>query len=183
MHFKDATHILDSAGKHATLRPVLQETSKGFEDSSVCRSMLTSSIAGSLHSTPIKQSNFEDKTSPSSPVAVAPSTTEIDGQLQPPSTKEDIIKELESPPRPRARTNTVIQETMYVEVQDQFVRISCPKPATMSEVMRELAMNTSKETAALNQCLGYRALDSGMMIKVLTDDELQQYVPQDGVSS
>ena len=53
----------------------------------------------------------------------------------------------------------------------------------MSEVMRELAMNTSKETAALNQCLGYRALDSGMMIKVLTDDELQQYVPQDGVSS
>ena len=62
-----------------------------------------------------------------------------------------------------------------MEVQDQAVRISCPKPATMSEVMRELAMNTSKETA-LNQCLGYRALDSGMMIKVLTDDELQQYL-------
>ena len=169
-HFKDATHILDLAGKSETLRPVLQKTTKDFEESGIRHSMLTSSIAGSLPSTPIKQSNenFEEKK-----ISPLPSSTEIDGQ--PPCNKEEIIKELESPPRPRARTNTVIQETMDVEVQGQAVRISCPKPATMSEVMRELAINTSKETTQ-NHCLGYRALDSGMMIKVLADDELQQYL-------
>ena len=47
-HFKDATHILDSAGKHETLRPVLQETSTVFVKTVAFVNMLTSSIAGSL---------------------------------------------------------------------------------------------------------------------------------------
>ena len=183
-HFKDATHIVESAGKHHTEKQSKRDEghtcSMNYSDAGIRRAMLTTSLAGPLASStekpPLPIEEVSEKSSLSSSVVpvttVVPCTTKIDEQSL---SHKEVNHEENSPIRRRARTNTVIQETMDVEIQDQIVRISFPKPATMTEVMRELAMNTSQDTAQ-NHCLGYRALDSGMMIKILTDDELQQFL-------
>ena len=170
-HFKDATHIVESVGKHHTEKQSQRDdehsSSMNYNDSGT----LTSSTEKPL----LRMEGVIEKKSSSPSVVpvttVVPCTTTAEEQ----NLSHMEINQENSPIQRQARTNTVIQETIDVEIQGQIVHISFPKPTTITKVMSELAMNTSQDTAQ-NHCLGYRALNSGMMIKILTDDEFQQFL-------
>ena len=66
-----------------------------------------------------------------------------------------------------------VERVIDINVQGEVIRMTCPHLVTLSGILEELK-KTSTEGLPHSNCLSYIASDSGMLIKILTEEDLQQ---------
>ena len=70
------------------------------------------------------------------------------------------------------KTSPKLQRMLDIDVQGEVIRMSCPQLITLTGIMEELERSTTEEIPR-GHCLSYTASDSGMLIKILTEEDLQ----------
>ena len=78
----------------------------------------------------------------------------------------------EEVPASNPKTPPTLPRTLDIDVQGEVIRMSCLQMITLTGIMEELERST-REGIPHGHCLSYTASDSGMLIKILTEEDLQ----------
>ena len=191
LHFKDDTHILEDItkpGQETELEeaPLIEEALIPFSPD---RSVLTTSIAGSMESPSEVEIHLKDEISvSSSPEPIenqSPSETlleglphsyKIDAQRMQEMRENKVSVGVEAEEvRQRARSHALLNETLDIDILGLSVRISCPKPVLLSQAMAKVESEGSFQTK-MDFILGYRQGDSGEVVHLTSQEKFDHYL-------
>ena len=202
LNFKDDTRVLDESSQRPSrdqlettltnteehpVTPVDDTFLNSITDDELRRSVLSQSYSGPTSpypNQPIDSNPMEMTLGNVSPQPIHNSPTETFIEGLPFSFKEDArrmeeeIEAVQQPIRSRARSHTILEETLDVEIRENLsVRITCPKPARLDQAIRELAREGNFENID-DYCLAYRQGDSGELVELNMQDKFEMFLEQ-----